>query len=133
VTVQRISSRDFGLLENPGIRSEQIVWVRNAPDALVTITRVTMEPGAISRRHSHPASEQIWLVEQGRAALLLANDERVDIRPGDVVRTPAGEIHGAENTGAHPFVYLAVTTPPQDFTSAYKCSQNSKRDSDKAR
>jgi hypothetical protein len=24
------------------------------------------------------------------------------------------------NSGTEPFVYLAITTPPQDFTSAYK-------------
>jgi len=28
-------------------------------------------------------------------------------------------IHGVHNTGHEPFVYLEVTTPPQDFTPAY--------------
>jgi hypothetical protein len=44
----------------------------NAPDAQVSITRVVMEPGAISPRHSHPRSEQTWIVESGSATLLLA-------------------------------------------------------------
>ncbi|HZA94391.1 MAG TPA: cupin domain-containing protein [Gemmatimonadales bacterium] len=54
------------------------------------------------------------------ATLLLANDETAEIRAGDVVRTPPGEVHGVTNTGGGPFVYLAVTTPPQDFTAAYR-------------
>ena len=65
MTIQRLSTVDFGTLENPGFRSVQIVWPKNAPEALVTITRVTMEPGTISARHSHPNSEQIWIVERG--------------------------------------------------------------------
>jgi quercetin dioxygenase-like cupin family protein len=110
---------DFELLSNPGVASLQIVWPANAPDARVTITRVTMEPGAVSRRHSHPRSEQTWIVESGTATMLLADDQTQVIGAGEVLRTPAGEIHGVVNTGRGPFVYLAVTAPPQDFTVAY--------------
>ncbi len=117
--IQRLTPADFATLENPGVRSEQIVWPGNAPDARVTITRVTMEPGATSPRHAHPHSEQTWIVEHGSATLLLAHDCTEDLRAGDVVRTPAGEIHGVTNTGGEPFTYLAVTAPPQDFTPAY--------------
>jgi quercetin dioxygenase-like cupin family protein len=118
--IQRLTQADFAVLENPGVRSEQIVWPRNAPDARVTITRVTMEPGATSPRHSHPHSEQTWIVERGAATLLMGGDRTDAIRAGDVVRTPAGEVHGVANTGSEPFVYLAVTAPPQDFTAAYR-------------
>ena len=66
------------------------------------------------------SSEQIWLIEQGNALLLMADGRTDGLRASDVVRTPAGTIHGVTNTGSEPFVYLAVTTPPQDFTPAYK-------------
>jgi quercetin dioxygenase-like cupin family protein len=79
-----------------------------------------MEPGATSARHVHPASEQIWLIEEGCATLLTTVGETERLRPGDVVRTPAGTIHGIANTSSERFVYLAITTPPQDFTTAYK-------------
>jgi quercetin dioxygenase-like cupin family protein len=117
MSIQRLSAVDFAALENPGVRSLQIVWP--SPEALVTITRVTMEPGSVSARHSHPNCEQIWIVEQGRATLLMDQDQTDEVQAGDVVRTPAGSIHGVNNTGREPFVYLAVTTPPQDFTPAY--------------
>jgi quercetin dioxygenase-like cupin family protein len=118
--IQRLTPADFATLENPGIRSEQIVWPRNAPDARVTITRVTMAPGATSPRHAHPQSEQTWIVERGAATLLMAGDRTDRLSAGDVVRTPAGEVHGVANTGPEPFVYLAVTAPPQDFSPAYR-------------
>jgi quercetin dioxygenase-like cupin family protein len=76
--MHRLSPADFTVLTKPGITSEQIVWPKNAPDAQVTITRVTMQPGATSQRHSHPRSEQTWMVEQGSATLLLA-DGKTDL------------------------------------------------------
>lgn len=120
MTVQRLSADDFDVLENPGVASVQIVWGGNAPESKVTVTRVTMQQGAESARHSHKNAEQTWLVERGEATLLLADDETAPLKAGDVVRTPAGDIHGVTNTGSGEFVYLAITTPPQDFRSAYQ-------------
>lgn len=60
------------------------------------------------------------LVEQGRALLLMSDDRTDRLRAGDVVRTPAGTVHGVTNIGNEQFVYIAVTTPAQDFTANYK-------------
>jgi quercetin dioxygenase-like cupin family protein len=79
-----------------------------------------MEPGSVSERHAHERSEQIWLVERGEGILLLENEQTGVLRAGDIVRTPAGEIHGVVNSEKEPLVYLAVTTPPQNFSSAYR-------------
>ena len=102
LAIQRLSAADFTTLHNPGFRSVQIVWPNNAPEARVTITRVTMEPGATSARHVHPVSEQIWLIEQGSALLLMDDGQTDGLRAGDVVRTPAGTIHGVTNTSSEP-------------------------------
>lgn len=119
MTIQRLSVGTAPTLHHPGKQSVQIVWPGNAPDALVTMTRVTMEPGAVSTRHSHASSEQTWIVEAGHATLLLAGSGTAELRAGDVVRTPAGDVHGIENTGDEPFVYLTVTVPPEDMTKFY--------------
>lgn len=124
MSIQRLSPKDFTTLENDGFRSEQIVWPRNAPDALITVTRVTMQPKAVSKPHVHPDSEQTWMVERGTATLLMAAGRTEKLATGDVVRTPAGEMHGIENTGSEPFVYLAITTPPVDFSPAYARSES---------
>ena len=125
--VQRLSSEDFEVLSNPGITSVQLMWQTNAPEAQVTITRVTMEPGAVSKRHTHPRSEQTWIVEKGAATLLLVDDQMHPIAAGEIIRTPAGETHGVVNTGAEPFIYMSVTTPPQDFTPAYRSREKANR------
>jgi hypothetical protein len=34
------------------------------------------------------------------------------------------KMHGVVNSGQEPLVYLAVTTPPQNFSSAYKTAES---------
>ena len=86
MAMQRLTPTDFGLLENSGVKSVQIVWGKNAPEAKVTITRVTVQPGSGQIRHSHQGAEQIWLVERGAATLLLAKDQTAQMHEGDVIR-----------------------------------------------
>ena len=110
---------DAEVLERPGKRSTQIVSRRNAPTARTTITRVVMEPGAISPRHQHDGAEQTWIVEEGRGRLLTAGGAAQTLEPGDVVITPPGETHGVETLGDEVFIYLTVTTPPEDMSGFY--------------
>jgi quercetin dioxygenase-like cupin family protein len=117
--VQRWRVVECHVLSKPGIQSRQFVWPKNSPESQVTITYVTMEPGSVSERHAHKLSEQVWIVERGEGILLLADEQTELLRAGDIVRTPAAEIHGVINSGKEPLVYLAVTTPPQNFSSAY--------------
>jgi mannose-6-phosphate isomerase-like protein (cupin superfamily) len=120
MAVQKWRSDDCVVLSNKDVQSRQLVWPSNAPESQTTITHVTMAPGAVSERHRHEASEQIWIVVRGEGALLLANEQSEALRAGDVVRTPAGDVHGIVNSGVGPLEYFAFTTPPQDFSYAYK-------------
>ncbi len=72
----------------------------------------------MSSRHSHARAEQVWIVERGEGA---SARRRRDGRacPGDIVRTPVGDIHGVEDTGRDPLVYLSITTPAEDSRGGY--------------
>jgi mannose-6-phosphate isomerase-like protein (cupin superfamily) len=119
MTVQRWRVLECDVLFKPGIQSRQLVWFKNSPESRATITHVTMEPGSVSDRHVHARSEQIWIVERGEGTLLLGNEQTGFIRAGDIIRTPEGKVHGVVNRGNEPLVYLAITIPPQDFSSVY--------------
>jgi mannose-6-phosphate isomerase-like protein (cupin superfamily) len=118
--IQRLSTTNVTVLNNPGKRSEQLVWPGNAPYATMTITRVIMEPGSISKPHAHAQAEQIWIVECGSGQLLLEHGTSSELTAGDIIRTPPGDMHGVENTGNEPLIYLAITTPPEDFRARYQ-------------
>jgi mannose-6-phosphate isomerase-like protein (cupin superfamily) len=124
MAVQRWRVLECDALIKTGIQSRQLVWPQNSPESQTTITHVTMEPGSVSERHAHKGSEQIWIVERGEGILLLENEQTEALRVGDIVRTPAGEIHGVANSGKEPLVYLAVTTPPQNFSYAYRTTES---------
>jgi quercetin dioxygenase-like cupin family protein len=106
-------------LTNPGFVSRQLIAPHNAPGSRVTITHVTVEPGGVQPRHQHDASEQTWVVLEGAGKLLLADGATRPFQAGDVARFADGDIHGLENGADGPFVYMAVTAPPIDFTDAY--------------
>jgi quercetin dioxygenase-like cupin family protein len=53
----------------------------------------------------------------------MSDDRTYLLGAGDVVRTPAGTIHGVKNTRSEQFFDIAATTPLQDFTADYQNRQ----------
>ena len=117
--VEVIRSAGVVSLSNSGVTSEQLLCPANSESQRVTITRVTVAPGARSPRHTHAQSEQIRVALHGDARLLLGGSTTEPFHAGDVVPFVEGDVHGLENPGAEDFVYLAVTSPPIDFRPAY--------------
>ena len=106
-------------LSNSGVTSQQLLFPENSSSARVTITRVTVAPGARNPPHRHASSEQVWVALRGSGQLLLENGETVTFSAGDVVRFADNDLHGFENTGGSEFEYLSVTSPPVNFRGAY--------------
>jgi quercetin dioxygenase-like cupin family protein len=115
-----LTAADFKRFSNPGVTSVQIVSPHNSQSTRVTITRVTVDPGAGQPRHAHASSEQIWLALEGEGVLLLAERRTQVLAAGQVACFADGDIHGVRNESASAFVYLAVTSPLIDFSYAYK-------------
>ncbi len=109
------------MFSNSGVESQQLLFPENhSSSSRVTITRVIIAARALSPRHRHETSEQIWVALSGTGTLLLDGGQTRPIQAGDVVRFADGDIHGIENTSALPFVYLAVTSPPINFRQAMR-------------
>jgi len=105
---------------NSGVTSRQLLFPENSSSARVTITRVTVRPGARNPPHRHPASEQVWIALRGEGRLQLDGGRTEPFAEGDVVRFEDGDLHGFENTGEREFEYLSVTSPPVNFRAAYE-------------
>lgn len=104
---------------NEGVTSEQLLFPENSQSRRVTITRVTVAPGARNQRHAHATSEQAWVALRGSGTLLLGGAATAPFAEGDIVRFADGDVHGLENTGSVEFVYLSMTSPPINFRNAY--------------
>ena len=88
----------------------------------LTVTRVTIAPGAKNPPHAHANSEQVWVALRGNGLLLLGGNATAPFAEGDVARFAEGDVHGFENTGLVEFVYLSVTSPPVNFRVAYSAT-----------
>lgn len=115
-----IKSTDIKEMSNPGVVSRQLLNPDNSSSKRVTITEVHLEPKAVQKRHTHKTSEKIWYAVKGSGKLLLADDEEKLFEAGDVVRFADGDVHGLENCSDGEFVYISVTSPPINFSYAYK-------------
>jgi quercetin dioxygenase-like cupin family protein len=104
---------------NGSVTSEQLLFPENSQSQRVTITRVTIAPGAKNPPHAHAASEQIWVALRGSGVRLLGGAATAPFSEGDIVRFAEGDVHGFENTESTEFVYLSVTSPPINFRGAY--------------
>lgn len=118
--MELIRKQDIETLSNSAVRSRQLIFPENSNSKRITVTRVTLPPGAKNPPHRHATSEQVWVALHGTGRLLLDDDVTAEFAAGDVVRFEDNEYHGIENTGAAEFEYIAITSPPLNFRSAYE-------------
>ena len=71
--MEMIRATDVTTFSNSGVTSCQLLFPENSRSERVTITRVTVSPGARNPPHRHECSEQVWVVLRGNGRLLLVN------------------------------------------------------------
>lgn len=118
--VEFIDRHDIVSLANPGVTSRQLLSPLSSSSTRLTVTEVHVEAGSTQPRHAHETSEQVWYALEGKARLLLADGAERPFSAGDVARFAEGDVHGLANDGDETFVYLSVTSPPIDFSVAYR-------------
>ena len=118
--MELIRKDQIEVFQNSGVESLQLIYPENSDSHRVTITKVVIAVGATNPPHRHNSSEQIWVALSGNGTLLLDEGRSIPFSEGDVVRFVDGELHGINNTGSEVFVYLSVTSPPQNFRDTYQ-------------
>ncbi len=118
--MELIRKQDIETLANSAVRSRQLLFPENSRSKRITVTRVTLPPGAKNPPHRHATSEQVWVALRGSGRLLLEDDATAAFNEGDVVRFEDNEYHGVENAGAIDFEYISITSPPLNFRGAYE-------------
>ena len=109
--MEMIRAGEVVVLTNSGITLRKFLSPENSRSERVTITRVSVAPGAKNQPHRH-ASEQVWVALRGSGQLLLENGRTMLFSEGDVVRFEDNDLHGFENIGGSEFEYMSVVAPP---------------------
>jgi mannose-6-phosphate isomerase-like protein (cupin superfamily) len=84
----------------------------------LTMTWVDGPPGAKQRAHSHPDSEQVYVIVRGRGRMHVAGDVE-EVGEGDLVFIPPGAEHGITNDGSEELVYVSAASPPVSMAELY--------------
>jgi mannose-6-phosphate isomerase-like protein (cupin superfamily) len=84
----------------------------------MTVTWVEVPPGAEQRAHSHPDSEQVYVVVRGRGRMQVAGDVE-PVEEGDLVFIPPATSHSIVNDGPEDLVYVAAASPPVSMEELY--------------
>jgi len=71
-----IRAAEAATLSNSGITSRQLLFPENSRSRRITVTRVTVAPGARNPPHRHASSEQVWIALRGKGQLLVDTAKR---------------------------------------------------------
>ena len=89
------------------------------PEVGIAIVQGTAEPGVsvglavvkdCIRPHYQKVSDEIYYIVQGRGTVTIGGESR-ELKQGDVVSIPKGQVHGFVNTGTEPCLVLFASGP----------------------
>lgn len=106
-----IRALDAGASTESGVTLRRLLYPETSSSERLTITGVTVAPGARNEPHRHASFEQVWVAVRGSGRLLLEGGVTMPFSAGDVVRFEENDLHGFENTGDVDFEYVSVTAP----------------------
>jgi quercetin dioxygenase-like cupin family protein len=104
------------LIATSGLAQAQLAGTRridlqrhdlSAPGREMIQTRVEIDPGVTSPRHTHPGEEIIYVLE-GSLEYQVEGKPPVTLKAGEVLFIPAGTIHAAKNVGSGNAAELAT-------------------------
>jgi quercetin dioxygenase-like cupin family protein len=75
-----------------------------------TIVAWHVSPRQQIAAHIHPRGQDTWTVMSGEAIYCLGDSASVRLKAGDIAVAKPGEVHGALNFGAEPFVFVSVVS-----------------------
>ncbi|HZA39880.1 MAG TPA: cupin domain-containing protein [Actinomycetota bacterium] len=94
VPAEKNLRRDEGWVD---MHVQFLIDERTAGSQQLVVGRTVLPPGARHERHSHPHADEFLVVMSGRGIIYTDTGEEPSVS-GDVIFTPAGHIHGFNNT-----------------------------------
>ena len=93
-----------------GSQIRELLSHRNSVIRKQSLAEATVPPGAITQRHYHPVTEEIYFILEGQGDMMMALEVR-SVGPGDAIAIPPGTEHSIQNTGDVPLRFLCCCAP----------------------
>jgi mannose-6-phosphate isomerase-like protein (cupin superfamily) len=117
VRVRRLS--EAAVQERGRMRSHVLMDAGDLGSRHLTVTWVDVPPGAEQRAHSHPESEQVYVIVRGSGSMSVAGDVE-EVVEGDLVFIPPATSHGIVNRGSETLVYVTAASPAVSMDELYR-------------
>ena len=72
---------------------------------------VCFEPGQTAGFHKHPVQDEIFYVVEGKGIITFEDRDDIPVKPGSVVFTPSGVVHGVETTQSERLILMLIKGP----------------------
>lgn len=93
-----------------GSQIRELLSQRNSSIRKQSLAEATVPIGAITQRHHHPKTEEIYFILEGQGEMLMG-DETHPVGTGDAIGIPPGTEHAIKNTGTVPLRFLCCCAP----------------------
>jgi quercetin dioxygenase-like cupin family protein len=87
-----------------------------------TMFMVEYQPGAVAHPHDHPL-EEAYVMLDGEV-VVVADDARYTLRPGDVFWTGVGCVHAFYNESCRTVRWLETSSPQPPLRHAYRFNRD---------
>ena len=72
---------------------------------------VCFEPGQAADMHKHPVQDEIFYVVEGKGIITFEGRDDIPVKPGSVVFTPSGVVHGVKTTHSDRLILMLIKGP----------------------
>lgn len=98
------------LADHTGAKSEKFFKATLFREDALLLGVNCLEPGQVQKAHTHGDQDKFYYVVEGNGRFTLG-DDLVDAAAGEVVWSPAGLLHGVENSGDSRLTLLVGIAP----------------------
>jgi mannose-6-phosphate isomerase-like protein (cupin superfamily) len=93
-----------------GSEIRELLAHRNSCIRRQSLAEARLPPGGATTPHYHPNTEEIYYLLEGTAKMRLGDEER-EVRAGDAIAIPPGQLHQIVNTGSTVLKFLCCCAP----------------------
>jgi len=93
-----------------GSEIRELLAHRNSAVRNQSLAEARLPPRATTTAHYHPQTEEIYYILVGEARMRIGDEVR-DVRRGDAIGIPPGQIHQITNASSETLVFLCCCAP----------------------
>ena len=93
-----------------GSEIRELLAHRNSSIRNQSLAEASIPVGGATMEHYHPRAEEIYYITHGTGRMKFGQEQR-DVRPGDAIAIPPGQVHKLWNTCDEPLRLLCCCAP----------------------